>query len=278
MPVKKLSKTQYNEYLKPPQEGEIIEGRFIKRELSALFLDLGSFGTGIIYGKEFYESKDEIKNLKVGDKVKAKVISLENEEGFVELSLKKAESATTWKELEEKKENEEVLKIKVLGANKGGLLTKISGISGFLPTSQLSAEHYPKVKEADKTEILRELQKFIGGELNVKILDVSRKEGKLILSEKATKTEEKRKLLENYKVGDIVKGEITGVVGFGAFIRFHQGKLEGLIHISELDSKIIEDPSEIVKVGEKVKAKIINIESHKVFLSLKALKNPKAKS
>ena len=266
MPVKKLSKTQYNEYLKPPQEGEIIEGRFIKRELSALFLDLGSFGTGIIYGKEFYEAKDEIKDLKVGDKVKAKVISLGNEKGFVELSLKKAESATTWKELEEKKEKEEVLKIKVLGANKGGLLAKISGISGFLPTSQLSAEHYPKVKEADKTKILRELQKFIGGELN------------LILSEKATKTEEKRKLLENYKVGDIVEGEITGVVDFGAFIRFHQGKLEGLIHISELDSKIIEDPSEIVKVGERVKTKIIRIEGSKVFLSLKALKNPEAKT
>lgn len=270
--MKKLSKTQYNEYLKPPQEGEIIEGEVIKRELSALFLDLGSFGTGIIYGKEFYEAKEEIKDLKIGDKVKAKIISLGNEEGFVELSLKKAETATAWRNLEEKKEKGEVLKIKILGANKGGLLTKISGISGFLPTSQLSAEHYPKVKEADKTKILRELQKFIGQELNVKILDVSRKEEKLILSEKATKTEEKRKLLENYKVGDVVQGEITGLADFGAFIRFHQGKLEGLIHISELDSKIIENPSEVVKVGEKVEAKIISIEGSKVFLSLKGLK------
>lgn len=270
--MKKLSKTQYNAYLRPPKEGEIMEGEVVKRELSAVFLDLGRFGTGIICGKEFYEAKDRIKNLEIGDKIKAEIVNLENEEGFIELSLKKAEDASAWNELEKKKEKGEILKVKILGANKGGLLTKISGISGFLPASQLSAEHYPKLEETDKTNVLRELRDLVDKTLEVKILDISKKEEKLILSEKATKEEEKKKLLENYKIGDVIEGEVTGIADFGVFIKFHQGKLEGLIHISELDQGLVEDPSEIVKVGQKIKAKIINIEGSKVFLSLKALK------
>lgn len=267
--MKKLSRTQYNEYLKPPKEGEIVEGEVVKRELSGLFLDLGPFGTGVVYGKEFYDAKDEVKSLEIGDKVRVMILGLENEDGFVELSLGGAKEAISWKGLEEKKDENETVEVKILGANKGGLLTKVSGIAGFIPTSQLSAEHYPRVERADKTKILKELQKLIGQGLKVKILDVSRKENKLILSEKAIKEEEKRKILENYKPGDEVEGKITGVADFGAFITFNEEKLEGLIHISEFDPKIVENFPDDVKVGEKIKAKIKSIEGTKVFLSLK---------
>jgi len=257
--------------MKPPKVGEIVEGKVIGRKRSALFLDLGVFGTGIIYGREFQEAKEELKSLKIGDSVFAKIIDLENEEGYIELSVSQASSELIWEGLRQKKEKGENVTVKILGANRGGLLTEISGIPGFLPVSQLKSCHYPKVEGGDTSKILRELQKFIGQTLEVKIFDLDLRTGKLILSEKVKEAEKIREILKNYKVGDVVKGEITGVVDFGAFMKFGEN-LEGLIHISELDWQLIEDPSEVVKVGEKFKAKIIEISGEKVSLSLKALK------
>lgn len=274
--MKRLLKTQFNELLKPPKIGELIEAKIIKGGLASVFLDLGAFGTGVILGKEFYQAKEELKGLKVGDKVLAKIVGLENEQGFIELSLSEARKEAAWQELEKKKEEDETLKIKILGANKGGLLAKVSGVSAFLPVSQLSEEHYPKVENGEKSEILRKLQKLVGQELEVKILDVSKKEGKLILSEKAKENERIKELLKAYKVGDVVKGQITGITDFGAFIKFPvqatKNQVEGLIHISELDWQLVQDPSSIVKPDQKLKAKIIEISGPRVFLSLKALK------
>ena len=259
-----------NKLFQPVKIGEIVEGKIIGKKKGALFLDLGTRGTGIIYGREFLEAKDILKDLKIGDNLFAKIIELENEQGYIELSVKSASKELTWEALRQKKEKGETLIIKVLGANKGGLLTEISGISGFLPLSQLSSEHYPRLE--DKSKILRELQKFIGKELEVKIFDLDPKEEKLILSERAKEIERIKEILKNYKVGDIVEGEISGILDFGAFCKFGPENLEGLIHISELDWQLIEDPSKIVKVGQKVKAKIIEILGNKVSLSLKALK------
>ncbi len=261
-----------NNSLKPPRVGEIIEGKVIAKERGALFLDLGVIGAGIIYGKEFYEAKDSLKNLKIGDNVFAKVVDLENEEGYLELSISQAGKELTWGELRQKREEGEMIRIKISGANKGGLLAEISGISGFLPVSQLSPVNYPKVEGGEATKILKELQKFVGKELEVQIFDLDPKTNKLILSEKLKETKKIKESLKNYKVGDVIDSEIIGIVGFGAFIKFGKENLEGLIHISELDWTIIEDPSQIVKIGQIVKAKIINISDDKVFLSLKALK------
>ena len=268
--------SEKNNFLKLPRVGDIVEGRIINKGKSAIFLDLGNFKTGIIYGKEYQEVKGNLKNLKIGDGLFVKIIDLENEEGYVELSVGQAGKELAWENLKQKKEKEEILKVRIQKVNKGGLLTEISGIPAFLPVSQLSPEHYPRVEGGDFLKILRELQKFIGKELEVKIFDLSQKEEKLILSEKAKETKKIKEMLENYKVGDIVEGEITAVLDFGAFMKFQKEAcpkpIEGLIHISELDWQLIEDPSEVVKVGEKVKAKIIDISDDKVSLSLKALK------
>jgi len=270
-----------NNLIRPPKIGEIIEGKVIGKERQGLFLDLGALGTGIIYGKEFQEAKNELKNLKIGDSVFAKIIDLENEEGYIELSISQASNELIWEGLSLKKENGEVIVAKISGANRGGLLTEISGIPAFLPVSQLLSEHYPRVEGGDTAKILKELQKFVGKEMEVKIFDLSPKEKKLILSEKIREIEKIKEVLKNYKVGEVVEGEITGITDFGAFVKFlpsgakaKEGgpALEGLIHISELDWKIIEDPAEVVKIGEKVKAKIIEISGEKVSLSLKALK------
>lgn len=257
--------------MKPAKVGEIVEGKIIGRGQSSLYLDLGPIGTGIIYGREFINAKEKIKNLKEGDGLFAKIVDLENEDGYIELSVSGANEELTWDRLNQKKEAEETVMVKVLGANKGGLLAEISGLPAFLPVSQLSAEHYPRVEGGDPQKILQELQKFVGQELEVKIFDLKPKTGEVIISEKAKEAGKIREILKNYKVDDVIEGEITGLTDFGAFIKFNEG-IEGLIHISELDWKIIEDPSEIVKVGQIVKAKIIDISRDKVSLSLKALK------
>jgi small subunit ribosomal protein S1 len=255
-----------------------VEGKIIGKARSAAFLDLGPLGTGIIYGKEFQEAKDELKNLKTGDSVLAKIIDLENDDGYIELSLNQASNELIWERLREKKEREEMVVIKILGANKGGLLAEVSGIPAFLPVSQLLAEHYPRVEKGDTAKILRELQNFIGNEIEVKIFDLDPRQGKLILSEKAKENEKVKDLLKKYQVGNVVEGEITGVTDFGVFIKFpvasesDEPKLEGLIHISELDWQLIENTKDVVKVGERVSAKIISIANNKVSLSLKALK------
>jgi small subunit ribosomal protein S1 len=262
--------------LKPIKIGQIVEGEVLGRGKSSLFLDLGPFGTGIIYGREFYNAKEELKDLEKGDKLSAKVIDLDNEEGYIELSASRASKELAWENLKQKKESGEILKVKIKGANRGGLLTKVSNIPAFLPVSQLSNEHYPRVEGGNAEKILKALQDFVGKTLEVKIFDLSQKEEKLILSEKAKNLEKIKEILKNYKVGDEVMAEVTGITDFGAFVRFgEKDALEGLIHISELDWKIVEHPSEIVKVRDKIKAKIIEISDNKVFLSLKALKkNP----
>jgi small subunit ribosomal protein S1 len=267
--------------LNPPRVGEIVKGKIIGKGRSSLFLDLGAFGSGIIYGREFYNAKDVVKELKIGDEIFAKITELENEEGYLELSVSQAGKELAWDNLKLKKEKGESLIIKILGANKGGLLTEVSGVPAFLPVSQLSSEHYPRVEGGDSKKILLELQKFVGKDLEVKIFDLDSKEGKLILSEKIKELEKMRRALKSFEVGEVVDGEITAVTDFGAFMKFSpkvsadsdfKENLEGLIHISELDWQIVEDPVEIVKAGEKVQAKIIKIADDKIFLSLKALK------
>lgn len=261
--------------IKPPKVGDLVEGVVIGGGRSALYLDLGNMGTGVVIGREFYASRDEIKKLKKGDKIYVKIVDLENEDGYIELSLHAAGKEIAWEELKKKKEEKIPIKVKIIGTNKGGLLTEVSGISAFLPSSQLTQEHYPKVENADPAQIVRELQKVVGKELEVYILDLDPKEEKLILSEKLKEVERTKELLAAYKIGDVVEGTVTGLVDFGVFITFpndQEEKIEGLCHISELDWQLVEKPEDIVQIGQKVRAKIIKIDGDKVFLSLKALK------
>jgi small subunit ribosomal protein S1 len=268
-------------FIKMPKVGEIVKGKVIGKGRASVFLDLGNAGVGMIYGKEFYDSKNRLKNISLGEEVFVKVIDIENEDGYIELSLTEANKDLAWEILREKKEKDETIIVKILNANKGGLLTEISGIPAFLPVSQLSSQNYPKIEDGDSQKILKSIQKFIGQEMEVKIFDLDPKEGKLILSERAKEDKKLKEIIKNFKVGDIVEGEITGIVDFGAFIKItspsfktEEGEdiiIEGLIHISELDWQLVEDPSDIVKVGQKVKAKIVDIVDGRISLSLKAL-------
>jgi small subunit ribosomal protein S1 len=259
---------------KPIKMGDIVEGVVIGTGRSSVYLDLGPQGTGIIYGREFLDEKRSLKPLQVGDHIAGKIIELENDEGYIELSLKEAGKELTWDKLQEQKDKEELLSVTVIGANKGGLLAEVLGIPAFLPVSQLSQEHYPKVEDGDSTKILLALQKFMGKELEVQIFDLDPTDQKIILSERSKERKKIKEILGQYKIGDVVEGVITGVVDFGAFVKFGKGEeeIEGLIHISEIDWQIIENPGDFLKIGEAVQAKIIDLSNGRASLSLKALK------
>jgi len=265
-----LKETQ--DIIQPISQGDLIEGIVIGFGRSSIFLDLSPHGSGIIYGQELYSVKSALKNLKIGDKIAGEVISSEDRDGYKEISVKKAIRNKTWERLQKAKEEKEAIEVTVFGANRGGLLTKIEDIPAFIPASQLAIEHFPRVQNAEKSEILLKLKELVGETLKIKILNIDQQEEKLILSEKLEELEKTKQNLEKYKVDDVVEGEITGLADFGAFISFGEKNLEGLIHISELDWGLVKSPQDIVKIGEKVKAKIINIEKDRVSLSLKAMR------
>jgi len=257
-----------------PKIEEIIEGPVINIDKSAVYVDLRPYGTGIIYGREFINSRDVIKKINLGDTVTAKIVEEENEDGYIELSLKEARQAMVWSEAEAAIKNKEVFEILVKDANKGGLMLDWQGIQGFLPASQLKAEHYPRVEDGDKDKILGELKKLIGERIPVIIITADPKEGKMIFSERDPNQKEREEIVEKYNVGNELEGEITGVVDFGVFVKIEEG-LEGLVHISELDWGLVEDPRSMYNVGDKVKVKVIEVKDGKISLSIKALKkNP----
>ncbi len=256
------------------EAGDIVEGTVIAVDKSGVYVDLPPSSTGIIYGREFINARDIIKKINIGDSISAKVVETENKEGYVELSLKEARQAMIWADAETAIRMKTVLDLPVKEANKGGLILEWQGIQGFLPASQLKAEHYPRVADGDKDKILEELRKLVGTRLPVVIISAMPKEGKLIFSEKSPGEKDKATIIEKYKVGDEVEGSVTGMVDFGVFVKLEEG-LEGLVHISEIDWALVEDPKALFKVGDKVKVKIIEIKEGKISLSIKALKeNP----
>jgi len=257
-----------------PELDSLVEGPVISIEKSSVFVDLSPFGTGIIYGREFINAKDIIKKISIGDVIKAKIVEVENEDGYTELSLKEAKQALAWSEAEKAIKSKIAVSLEIKDANKGGLILEWQGIQGFLPASQLKAEHYPRVLDSDKDKILKELKKLVGQQISVMIISTLPKEGKLIFSEKDNNPEEKKEILSKYTVGDILECTVAGIVDFGVFLKLEDG-LEGLVHISELDWGLVEDPRTMFKVGDKVQAKVIEIKDGKVSLSIKALKeNP----
>lgn len=256
--------------------GDLVEGPILEKRSSRIFVDLGKFGTGVIYRNEIQNAKSLVKDLEVGDIIHGKVIDIDNEEGLIEMSISEADKQKAWAEVQELQEKEEIIKVKINGFNKGGLVTEVKGLVAFLPVSHLAPEHYPKFGEEEKHKILQALQLFVGKELSVRVIDVNHRTNKLIVSEKAALKSSFKELIANYEVGQVVDGIISGVADFGAFMKFADNpELEGFIHISEIDWKTLNNPKEVLKIDDTVKAKIIDIKDGKIFLSLKALKeNP----
>ncbi len=257
-----------------PREGSVIEVSFIKKLARKAYFDMGRFGTGILYGVEMMNAKEAVRNLNTGDKLNAKIVALDGEEGLIEISLSEADKQKIWQRAKDLAELGETIVAKVVAANAGGLMVALEGeIKAFLPVSQLSLDHYPKVQDGDRQRITDELKKFVGQELNVKIIDVNVRANKIIVSEREVFSANVKEFLSAYAVGQIVDCIVSGVADFGVFVRFADNpQIEGMIHISELDYKLIDNPKDIVKINDALKAKIVDIKDGRVFLSLKALK------
>lgn len=254
-----------------PRPGQILTGRIVSVSKSNVMVDLGSAGIGIVYPGQFYDNPDRVRALKPDEEVTAVLLELENEDGYRELSLKAAQMTTAWQRIKELKDTDAVLTTIIVNINKGGLIVQVEGVQGFLPLSQLSSEHYPKVEGGDTTKIVQTLQKFKGQPFKVKVLDYSEQEGKLIVSERAIQEEAAKGELAKLTIGDMVTGTITEVTDFGAFVRLSDN-LDGLIHSSEIDWKFVEDPRQILHSGDSVTAKVISLDGGRVALSLKALR------
>ncbi|HMR72792.1 MAG TPA: S1 RNA-binding domain-containing protein [Candidatus Saccharibacteria bacterium] len=245
--------------------GEVVEGTVLTVKKHEVLIDLGPLGVGIVPRREIGFNQ----KLTEGDPVTASVIEKEMDDGYSLLSLRKAAKDRGWDEVARIVESEEIIDVTAYDANRGGLLIELEGVRGFLPVSQLSAEHYPRVGSADKDEILQRLNALVGKSIKVRVLDADRKTNKLIFSEKEAIKDGLSERFEKMKVGDIVKGVITGVIDYGAFVNVEG--IEGLIHISEISWERVNNPSDYVKVGQNVEAKVIAIDKERLSLSLKQL-------
>jgi small subunit ribosomal protein S1 len=245
--------------------GDVVEGTVTAVKKNEVWIDLGAQGVGVVMRREIGYGQQ----LEVGQTVTVSVIDPEMDEGYALLSMKRAVKDRGWDELQRVHEANDVVEVVPYDANRGGLLVELEGIRGFLPVSQLAAGHYPRVSGADKDEILQKLNALTNKPLRVRVLDISRKDNKLIFSEKEAVKDDMQARFSELKVGDKVEGVVTGVIDFGAFVNVDG--IEGLIHISEISWERVDDPRNYVKVGETVKAKIIAIDKDRLSLSLKQM-------
>ncbi len=245
--------------------GDVVEGTVTSVRKHEVWIDLGAHGVGVVMRREIGHGQV----IEEGAKVTTSVVDPELEEGFALLSVKRAAKDRGWDELQRIFEAGEAIEITPYDANRGGMLVEMEGIRGFLPVSQLAAGHYPRVSGADKDEILQKLNALTNQSIRVRILDVSRKDNKLIFSEKEAVKDDMQELFSKLTVGDTVSGVVTGVIDFGAFVNV-QG-IEGLIHISEISWERVENPRDYIKTGQDVEAKIIAIDKDRLSLSLKQM-------
>lgn len=244
--------------------GDVVDGVVTSVRKHEVWVDMGANGLGVIFRREVGQQ-----DLKEGEAITASIVDPELDEGYALLSMKRAVKDRGWGELQRVFDDQEIIEVSPYDANRGGLLVELEGIRGFLPVSQLAAEHYPRVSDSDKDEILTKLNALAGQIMKVRILDISRKDNKLIFSEKEAVRDRMQSQLEKLKVGDAVDGVVTGVIDFGAFVNVDG--IEGLVHISEISWERVEDPRKYVKVGENVKAKIIAIDKDRLSLSIKQM-------
>lgn len=256
---------QASDSVKQLTTGEVVHGTILSIKKHEVLIDLGPLGVGLVPRREVSMSN----NYAEGDEITASVVEVELDNGYSLLSMRKAARDRGWDEVAAKLESGEIVTVTPYDANRGGLLAEYEGVRGFLPVSQLSAEHYPRVGSSDKDEILQRLNVLVNKEIRVRILDADRKANKLIFSEKEAIKEGLAERFEKLSVGDTIKGIVTGVVDFGVFVNVEG--IEGLIHISEISWERVNNPSDYVKVGQTVEAKIIAIDKERLSLSMKQL-------
>jgi len=258
--------------IKYPKQGEVISGTIIKIEKKNILVNVNNQFTWLVVAKEVGNTID-LNDLQDGQWIEIMVLGDSVERGLLILSLKRANQIKNLSNLTKYNESSEIITVRPTEANKWGLLVDIDGLKGFIPVSQLTPLHYPRVEGADPEKILAHLGALVGQPFKVRVINVDEAGKKIIFSEKAAIEENRGEALKNLKEGDIVEGTISGILSYGLFVTFDG--LEGLVHVSEIDWGHVTDPSKFAKVWMKVKVKVIGLDSEKISLSIKRLKeNP----
>jgi small subunit ribosomal protein S1 len=245
------------------KDGDIMEGVVVKIDRDEILLDIGYKSEGVIPSKELSIRHDVDPNevVKVGDRIEALVLQKEDKEGRLILSKKRAQYERAWGRIEETMNSGQTIKGPVIEVVKGGLILDI-GLRGFLPASLVDLRR------------VRDLQPYIGTELECKIIELDRNRNNVVLSRRAfleeSQSEGRKKFLENLQKGERRKGTVSSIVNFGAFVDL--GGVDGLVHVSELSWKHVDHPSEVVSVGQEVEVQVLDVEldRERVSLSLKA--------
>lgn len=258
--------------IKYPKQGEVISGSIIKIEKKNILVNVNNQFTGLVVAKEVGNTID-LNDLQAGQGIEVMVLGDSVERGLLILSLKRANQIKNLSNLTKYNTSNEIITVRPTEANKWGLLVDIDGLKGFIPVSQLTPLHYPRVEGADPEKILAHLDSLVGIPFKVRVINVDEAGKKIIFSEKAAIEENRGEALKNLKEWDIVEGTISGILSYGLFVTFDG--LEGLVHVSEIDWGHVTDPSKFAKVWMKVKVKVIGLDSEKISLSIKRLKeNP----
>lgn len=263
--------------------GELIEGIVVSVSNREVLVDVGAKSEGIISGAELTDTDQTYKNLKPGDTVLAMVLQAENEQGYIVLSLKRAEKDRKWQLVESAFDDGSILEAEVLEYNKGGLLVDCLGLRGFVPLSHLDRVHFTedlgKYAAGSDAELKEVLGVLAGKSLKVKVIEVDRAKNRLVLSEKEAlgtySTEAREERLENIGIGDVLEGVVTGIMNFGIFVDLEG--VEGLVHISEIAWEKVNHPRDYYTVGSPIEVKVLGIDekSKKLALSVKQLtENP----
>ena len=240
-------------------DGDVIEGTIVRIDRNEVMVDVGYKSEGVIPSRELSVRKSvNPKDLvNEGDKIQALVLDKEDDEGRLILSVKRAIYEKAWGDIQEISDNDKSVKGTVIESVKGGLIVDI-GVRGFLPASLIDVRR------------VKELTSYIGEEIEAKILELDRQRNNIVLSRKAHLEEEqsgeRQSFLEDLEVGNIKEGKISSIVNFGAFVDI--GGMDGLVHVSELSWRHVENPNEVVKVGDTVTVKVLEIDNDKERISL----------
>lgn len=269
--------------IKQYQAGDLIEGKIVSISHGEILVDVGAKSEGIISGSELSDTDNSYKVLTPGESILAMVLQAENEQGYIVLSLKRAEKDRKWRSVEVAFDDQSVLECTVIEYNKGGLLVDCTGLRGFVPLSHLDRVHFTedigKFASGSDAELKENLKSLSGKNLKVKVIEVDRVKNRLVLSEKdalGTYSDAAReKRLSKIKVGDTIEGVVTGIMNFGIFVDLDG--VEGLVHISEIAWEKVNHPGDYYSVGSKISVKILGIDDNtkKLALSVKQLtENP----
>lgn len=249
---------------------DMIKGIVLFVAKNEVILNIPNIGLGLVRGKELY-NEEYLSSIKLGDELEAIVLDLDNERQMIELSFRAIGRDKIWTAIKAEYDGRSTVDAKIRDANRGGFLVRVQGVDGFLPASLLSPTHAIKQVGIEDKSLVNQMKKYVGQIFKVKIISINEDADTLIVSEKGVSDELAKLKLSQYKVGTIVEGTVVGAVDFGIFIRFDED-LEGLVHISEIAWKKVEDPRSEYKIGDKIKAKIVEIDKdNRINLSIKQL-------